>query len=447
MKAIVFSSIILLSHFSVAQETMTLEDCLELASEKNINVQREIFNSQRNLKDVKAAKGEYLPDLSFSAYQGFNLGSSFNISTGVGQLESRYSGFSLNSSLTLFDGFKRKNQIRLAKLNNDKSQANIQTAQLEVKVLVINAYLNVLFNQAKLAYNQDQLEIAALEESRMNKLFENYLVSKTELLAIQSALNYIKNELATIENELAKSKIELMQLLQVEQLPNFNISEIDLNEIEELQIQTLNTFTEESLANNPILKATQLDTNIAEQNEKIMRSQYYPQLAFSYSYGSSYFHIQGTDDVIFNQETMVFEENGLFTQLDNNRIHLLSFSLTVPIFNRFKTSTSVDKAVIDKLSADLEYKKAKYEIQNTIQLLLSDMLTAKQSMDISKETAVLENESFNIHLQKFREGLIQSDVFLDSRTKNIEANYQLIYSKYDYVLKLLTLKYFTSSSF
>ena len=73
----------------------TLEDCILYAKANNIDVLKQYLQNESFIEEIKKAKGNYYPNLEFNASQGFNLGNSFNVSTGVGQLESSFNSFSL----------------------------------------------------------------------------------------------------------------------------------------------------------------------------------------------------------------------------------------------------------------------------------------------------------------------------------------------------------------
>ena len=115
MKRLFFCMIFIFSIGSFAQQKWTLEQCIEYAKKHNIDILKQQFNNSSIGEDISIAKGNYYPNATFNATQGFSLGNSFNVSTGVGQLESRFNSFSLSSSVVLFNG-GNKNKLQKAKL-------------------------------------------------------------------------------------------------------------------------------------------------------------------------------------------------------------------------------------------------------------------------------------------------------------------------------------------
>ena len=107
-KYIIVGYFCLITMNTFSQKKWTLEKCIEYAKEHNVDVIKQKIRTNIINSDIKIAKGSYLPDASFNGSQNFSLGNSFNVSTGVGQLESSSNSFSLSSSLNIFNGFSNR---------------------------------------------------------------------------------------------------------------------------------------------------------------------------------------------------------------------------------------------------------------------------------------------------------------------------------------------------
>lgn len=438
-----FLVIILISNFLTAQNKWSLADCISHAKEHNIDIVKQQFQNNIITEDITIAKGNYFPDLNFSGSQGFSLGNSFNISTGVGQQESRFNSFSLSSSLSLFNGFKNRYELQKSKLSTEKGAIDLNKLGLDLSLNIANNYLQVLFNKEIVSVAAEQEVISQQEVNRLHKLFQSALKSKSELLEMRSTYALDQKELLIAKNNLKNSLITLQELLDIKTIEDFDIKDILVIDFEDaVPLLNANDIYTKALETNPLLKSTQLSSDISEKNIQIAKSNFYPSLNFNYSYSSNYYHLQGSTDEVFNQQTNQNENNGFLTQLENNKTHYLGFSLTVPVFNRFYTQSSVDKSKVAMEIKQVEFENQKKELLNKIKIAHNDISTAKATLNATQSAVTSQEEAFTIAQKKYQRGLSTSYEFLESKSKYIQTKSEFIKAKYDYLFKIKVLEYY-----
>ena len=418
-----------------AQEVWTLDTCIAYATENNIDVITQQYENEKIQEDITIAKGDFFPDANFTGSQNYRLGSSLDISTGIGQQESRSNSFSLSSSLTLFNGFRKHYRLQQSKLSKEKGQADIDRIIQEMTLSITDRYLEVLFNKEILAVAKEQEAISEQEVKRLQKLYDRGFVSKRDLLEIQSTNAFDTKEVVLAENNVANSLIQLKEILAIEDIENFDIAPVQDLDVDANFLETSGKLYEDAMQNNPLIRATSLQTQIGEKEVKIAQSALYPQVNFSYSFSSFYFHIQGQEDVIFNQQTQMFEDNGFFTQLNNNKIHFIGLNATIPIFNRFLNKSTIDKIKIDLTIIEQTLENQKKELKNRITIASNDIKSAQASKVASEEGLNAQKEAFEIVVRNYQKGNLSSYDFLESKSKYAQAQSEAIRSKYEYILK------------
>jgi len=429
-----------LSTSSFSQEEWSLERCISYAKENNVEVIKQKIRNEILKSDIKIAKGRYLPDASFNASQNFSLGNSFNVSTGVGQLESSSNSFSLSSSVPIFDGFSNKYNLQKSKVSLEKGESDLERVRFDLSLNITNKYLQILFNKEILKVASEQVEISEQNYNRLKKLYDNALVGKRELLEIESTLASDQKEVIVAENNIKNSLIELKELLGVEQVENFDIEEIDLSSVpQELRSSSI---SENTINSNPIIKSSFFDLELKKRDLKISQASFYPKVNLSYSFSTNYFHILGRDDVVFNQDTGQFEENGFFTQLNNNRTHFISLSLTVPIFNRFQTKEGFKQAKEEIKISEIELANQKTLLKNSIKTAINDSNAVKATLESNKIAYQSQRNAFDILSKQYENGNITSFEFLQGKSKLIQNTSELIRSKYDYIFKNKILEFY-----
>lgn len=406
-----------------AQTKWSLEDCISYAKTHNIDIQTQQFQNKIAKENITIAKGNYFPDVNFSASQGYSLGNSFNVSTGVGQQESRFNSFSLSSSVNIFNGFNNRYKLQQAKLNIEKGSVDLDKLSLDLALNIANKYLQVLFNKEIVVVAEEQQTISVQEVNRLTKLFEAGLKQKSDLLEMKSTFATDKKETLIAKNNLTNSFIELQELLDVKPIDDFDIENIEINDFGINTIFTnVNDTYNKALEINPILKSTQITQEIKEKDLKINKANYLPRLDFNYSYSSSYYHVLGNEDLVFNQQTSQFEDNGFSVQLDNNRTHYLGFTLSVPVFNKFLTRSSINKSKIELELNKVEFENQKKELKNKISIAYNDVSTAKVTLEASESALAFQKEAFTIAQNKYQQGHITSYEFLDSKSTIFNFN-------------------------
>lgn len=429
--------------FLNAQEKWSLKKCIDYAKKHNIEIQKQQLQNKILVEDITKAKGNYFPFFNFTGSQGYSLGNSFNVSTGVGQRESRFNSFSLSSSLNLFNGFSNLNKLHKAKTNLEKGSVDLNKLELDLSLNISNIYLKVLFNKEIISIAEEQQLISEQEVNRLTKLYNADLKTKRDLLEMESTFATDKKETLIAKNNLINSLIELQELLDIKSIDAFDIETIQIDDFENSPIlSNVKEIYNKSLEINPLIKSKQLTQEVILKDIKIAKANFYPRLDFNYSYNSTYYHIQGSDDLVFNQQTNQFENNGFLVQLENNRTHYLGFILTVPIFNKFNTRSEIDKYKIELEINKIELENQKKELKNKINIAYNDIISSKAVLEASKTALFYQTEAFTISQNKFKQGLITFYEFLQSKSKYIQIQSDHIKAKYDYLFKIKILDYY-----
>lgn len=426
---------------SYGQHLWSLERCIAHARENNIDVVAQKLENLKNEQDLTAAKLDRFPDLNFNASQSYRLGSSFDVSTGIGQQESRSSNFSLNSTLVLFNGFRKNVSIQQAELIQQKGLAESERIIYETVLQITDLYLEVLLNKEILEVAKEQQEISDKQIIRLQALFDKGLVSKSELLEFQSTNSLDYKEAILAQTNVDNSLIRLKELLDIEDIVDFDISPLDQVEDGTLLSDTPDQLFDQAVRNNPILRSSELQTQISEKQVRIERSSFYPQLSFNYNFSTFYFGILGQDDVIFNPDTGTFINNDFWTQLDNNKINFIGFTASVPIFDRLRGRSAVKKAMIDFDINQKVYENQKKELKNRISIALNDIEAAIAGKEATARGLEAQLEAFRIITRNYERGNFTSHDFLESKSKLARAQSEEIRAKYELVIKKKYLEF------
>lgn len=133
---------------------MSLEECVNLALEKNISIKQSELDLLNAGIDQKNAFGNFLPSVNLSASHFWNNGLNQNITTGLFEnLTTQFSSFGGNLGVDLFNGLQNINQYRRAQLNVLAQQYRLADIADDVSLFVASAYLQVVLNKEILVVN------------------------------------------------------------------------------------------------------------------------------------------------------------------------------------------------------------------------------------------------------------------------------------------------------
>src|SRR5690606_40262275 len=109
---------ILFGFSSFSQETYTLEECLDIASENNFDLKGVKLRAESSKVNLNQAWGDIMPNLNGNYNLGINNGRSIDpFTNGYINQQLTFSNAGLSAGLPIFNGFRLKNSIKQSYLN------------------------------------------------------------------------------------------------------------------------------------------------------------------------------------------------------------------------------------------------------------------------------------------------------------------------------------------
>ena len=409
----------------------TLNDCINYALSKNIQVQQANLSGDRNLIYTEQAKAAKLPSLSGSARKNFNWSKSADSETGdYGSIDgSNNTSYSLNSSIALYNGMKLNNEIKQSELNLKSSLLYSETVKESVQLNILDAFLQVLYAKESVINAEKQIEATteqlALAEERLNL----GIISQSDYLQIKSELASEKLTLANAKSQLAITRVSLMQLMELPADNSFEIASVDMNGLLNKNITPqANEVYEQALAIKPQIKKAELDKQSAQLDEKIAKASLLPSLSLDAGLGTSY--------------SSLTSRYNYTEQLKNQISPSLGLSLSIPIFQQKQAKTNISLAKIGVMDAELEEINTKNELRKEIEQAAVDVVSAQSEYEASLEQFQAVQESNEVANEKFHLGLMNSVDYLFEKTNLITSESKLLQSKYNLIFSYKILDFY-----
>ncbi|MCB9360175.1 MAG: TolC family protein [Flavobacteriales bacterium] len=417
-----------------AQETKvwTLQECVNYALENNISIKQSELDKNIAIQDVKAAKWKFAPNLNANASHNYNFGSSITASGARASADFQSNNFGLNSSVNLFNGFANIHTLKQSKIGVEAQEAALAKMRNDISLNVVNGYLQVLFAKEQVKVAQSQVAISEAQVARIEELVNAGSLAEGDLFNVKSNLATDQQSLVVAQNTQMMASLRLAQLLQLKEA-NIDVQDVSVEVTDQVILSNdVMEIYDKANATFPEIKQAELNIESAKQSVKISRASFYPSLSLNMGMSTVYQHRQGMTDFI------TFSD-----QLDQNLGKSIGVSLNVPIFNRYQFRTNVNKSKINYLRTEYLLEGERLRLRETIQTAYTNAKAASKSYEASKTSVEAQTKAFNYADERYKAGAINSFDFNQTKNNLLNAQSQLIRSKYDFVFKLKVLEFYS----
>jgi len=378
-----------------AQEKWSLEKCIDHALTNNIQIKQRSLTIESSSTDILQSKLNLLPDLNGFANHGYNFGSSVDRYTNqFASQRVQSDNFNLSSSVTLFGGFQKVNQIRQNKLNLQASQYDLDKFMDDISLTIATSYLQILFYQEMLKNAESQLGITIQQVDRMKKMVDAGAAAQGDYYNLEAQRAAEELLMVDAQNNLDLAYLTLTQLLDLPSTENFAI------EVPMLSVQGKPALVGNAdeiflfaVLNQPNIKSAELKLQSSDLNISRARGAMMPSLSLNGSWGTGY--SSALKDPITQLETP------WKNQLQDNNNKSFSFNLSVPIFNGWQGRTAVTKAQIGVKNAEYDLELSKLNLRKTIQQAYADALAAMKKFNSANTKVDASKESFKYSDARF----------------------------------------------
>ena len=407
---------------------------LAQAQEKNVSLQEIIQQSLQNSKSVKvaeaakntseykvqSAKNNRLPDVSLSG-QYMHLFTTTNIdfkipmqssAAGMGVEPSQMMMASANASLPIFAGFKIKNGIKQSELMVDLSNLQIEATKENVVWQAINLYFGLYRTQHSIDVLNENLVRANQRVKDFQNFLDNGIIPRNDLLRVKLQASNVQVAIEEAQTQYKNINYRLNILTGQDESTVVNVNDIqDLSTLESSQ----------DFSHRTDVKSYELKDKIAENQIKIAKAAYYPQLAVSAGYYA-----------------LDIDKVASVTNATN-----VGIGLKYDLSSLYKNKTEVEIAKAEKLENELQREttidKAKVEISEAFQ----KFELAKKKNIVYNEAVEQANENYRIVKDKNENGLADTDDLLEADVQQLQAKINKVVGDADEQLAIYEYYYTT----
>jgi outer membrane protein len=421
---------------------MTLQECVNLAVENNLNVQRSKLNLETAEVNKKQADFQRFPSLNASGGPGFSWGRSIDPTSNQFITQEIFSvNMNANSGVTLFNAGRIANSIKQNERTVEASEYDVTKSTNDVQLNVVTFYLNVIFNKELLENARFQLESSQNQLERTKKLVAAGSLPRTNELELISQVSTNEVNLITAENNLNLAKLSLKQAMLLPASDRIEVVEPEV----EIQEPDLSTSTDDLFLSAesymPEIKAADYRVMSSEFAYKSAVAQLYPTLNLNAGVSTNYSSAARRFDPSFDGSTYAIGE-----QLSGNFRQFVSMSLSIPIFNGFQARSSVQRSKITMQQSEINAVEQRNFLRQTIETAFNDVQAASKSYAAAgKQVSSLE-ETFRSVENQFINGAANATDLQVSQNNLYRAKSDLSRAKFDFIFKKKLLDFYQGKS-
>ena len=418
-----------------AQDTavMTLRDCVRYA----LSHSAEVRVLQADLGDAQLARrnailNAFTPEIDANTYAYSNFGRSIDPETNIySTTTSFHNGYSLSAGITLFNGFRAINNMKITKIAEATGVTRIQQTEDKITLATIEAYCNVLYFTELSRTVQAQMETAETALRLAQRQKDLGQKSQADVLQMEAELSDRKYKYIVCGNQLQNAYITLKDIMLYPTEQPFSVTDVEADTTLSDAVRTMEVSR--AADRLPAVIIAENERQTARLALKTARWQLLPSLSLYGGWSSTYFTYPGRTDYV----TAPYGQ-----QIANNGGEYVQLSLNIPIYNRLSRQTEIARRRNDCDRAEARYAQARQTVEAEIHRALADRDGAAAALYQAEQHAALQQQLYAMSVRQFEQGLISALDYQTVADNHLTAVADLLNARLQLFLKTWVVRYY-----
>ena len=310
------------------------------------------WTMQQCMDNFKAQKtgaiGSFLPSMDASIGANYNFGRAIDPETnGYTDVSTFYNGYQVTASLPVFDGFSRLHALKAAKASELMGRHALRQQQDLTALNVLKAYANVAYYDGLVRMADEKLQETELLLKQTRLMEEVGRKSAADVAQVESQHAEAAFELTRQRNLYASSLLELKKEMA------FPLDDsLSFQFVPQRETACISQGSSSTILQSSELQQARYQMEASRHEWHQARSSLYPSLSLNAGLSTTYFKTLHSDAT---------ESFG--NQFKNNMGEYVGATLSIPLFNRLQTITSIRKAKNNYQKAREAYEQKQLELE------------------------------------------------------------------------------------
>lgn len=434
---ILFCSIFMTEYASA--KTWTLKECLDYAAQNNISLKKASITRLSAHEDMLESKSALLPSLDASTSQSLILRpfpEEGGATVANGYVQSSvdklyYNGsYGINLNWTVWDGKRTRNQIRLNNLSEQQAVADSATMANSIHEQITMLYYQILYSKEAVEVTRQTLEASKVNENRGKVMVEVGKMSRADLAQLTAQRAQDEYNVVAAESNVRNFKRQLKELLEITDNEPFDIEAAGSLDGDALaEIPSMLSVYNSAISTRPEIRAQKIAIESGDVSLEIAKAQKMPTIGLVSSLSTN---------------TTTMSNDGWGSQLKTNMSMAAGFTVSIPLLDNRKTKTAVNKAVLSRMSNELELKNLETQLSSNIENYWIQAVDCQSKYKAAKVNTQSQQESYDLLSEQFSLGLKNIVELMTGKNNLLSAKQNELESKYMAILNILMLKFYAN---
>lgn len=427
-------------------EQWDLEQCIAHAVDNNLQVKQSEENIKLNKLQVDQSKFDYIPSLGASAGYNANFGRSLDQTTYQfidGKTVNNFNA-GVQLSTQVFAGMSKLHTLKRAELNLLSMVQQTEKIKNDIMLSVAAAYLQILYNKEQIANSENQVALIEEQIARTGKLVDAGSIALGALLDLESQKAAEEYNTVTYRNQHSISLLNLTQLLELRNVPLFDIVVPDVS----LIVETPPTGSVDEIfikaSDLPQIQQAELALKASSHSISIAKAKLYPTLNFSATYGSSFSDVRERP-MLGPDGQPYYAKYPFLDQMADNASSAIGLSLNVPIFYGLTAQRGVKTAKVQHRQSEISLLQSSDALYKEISQAWADATSALDRYRSATSSVKASEESFRYAQTKFSAGATNVVDYNQAKNNLITARSMMTQAKWEYVFKMKILDFYSGT--
>ena len=405
----------------LAQETWTMNRCIQYAVEHNNGVRKQRLEVRQSKVDERTARLDLLPTVSAQTTAQYAWGRNINPETNTYNTITTFNNYySIGAEVPLFDGGRTWNAFQQARLARAKSMTVLQKTADDKAIAVMAKFVEAVYSQQSIGLARRKLADSQALLRKTRAMFDLGEKSRPDVAQMESQVAEDDYNLLHQQNA---ASLALMALKSEMNFPVGDSLALDTLLTASLSVaDDAGSLYAAFQAESPEVKTAAFNVKNARYHYLIQRGQLLPVLALGGGINTNYYR---------NLSQGSSKTDNFGKQFNNNMGEYVYLSLSIPLFmpSRWR---SARRAKADWEASKLDLEDARRKLHDDIaQAVLDRDGYSRELMKMERKT-VADSIAWHLASRKYEEGMLSTfdlhtaaQTLLDSRIKLLQMRLML----------------------
>ncbi len=459
---------------SFSQEKWSLQKCIVYGVQHNFGVRQSAVQTGFSDLQLKQDKLSQYPSLNLNNNYGVSFGRRENPTTGIFEDQRFFNaGINMQSSVTIFNWFSKKNIIASDELEVMASKSLVEKNKNDAALLIAVNYLQVLLNieQAKIVNIQLQQTKAQLSNTR--KLVNAGSLSELNAAELEAQVARDSANYVVAKGTITQSLLNLKATLNLDAGEPF---EIETPSVEKIPVEDIASLMPDvvynlAIANQPQQQFNKYKYQAGEKSRDAAWGAMKPSVVGFGGLSTNYIYFRtpipervltgnfNNTGLIVNSSTGSLNvlqpefrltgnklgyitPSGFLKQFSANFGQNVGIGISVPIFNGGSLKTNYERSKLNLKNLELVMQQDNLKLKQDIYQAHNNAVVAMEKYNASKKTVAASERSLSFAQKRYAVGMLSTYDLLTAQNNQFRANLENALNQFDYVFKMKVLEFY-----